>query len=179
MVKYAEKDLLNNLTFSINPKINITTKEHEAIVELSTNPKLVIKNADKSGKIVIENRSQYLKECYRQLSNQDFYEKLDYKPTDQYRKDIQNNLDLYQNGQTDESVKDYLTDTHCKTPNFYTLAKIHKGIKPFVRGRPILLANQSACEKISKCVDHSINPLCPKVRSYVMTGHTSYKYWII
>ena len=63
-------------------------------------------------------------------------------------------------------VKEYLTDIHCKTLNFYLLPKIHKGIIP-PPGRPILSANGSPTEKISQFEDHLLNPLCPKIRSYV------------
>ena len=54
--------------------------------------------------------------------------------------------DMYPNGESDLSVKNYLTDIHCKTPNFYWFLK---GLTP-PPGRPILSTNGSPTEKISQ-----------------------------
>ena len=146
---------------------NITPNERKAIKELQNNTQIVIKPADKGGSIVIQNRSDYLREGYKQLSNHDFYMELNYDPTELNRITVQNKIeDMFQNGEIDITVKEYLTDVHCKTPNFYMLPKIHKGITP-PQGRPILSANGSPTEKISQFVDHFLNPLCPSIKSYI------------
>ena len=73
---------------------------------------------------------------------------------------------MYQNGEIDDSVREFLSDTHCRAPNFYLLPIIHKGILP-PPGIPILSANGSPTDKLSQFTDHFLNPLCSKVKSYV------------
>ena len=166
MVKSNEIDLLKNHTFNMKQQ-NISPKEREAMKELSRNTDIIIKPADKGGAIVILNRNDYLREGYTQLSNRNFYQEIPEDLTEQNRVLVQNAIeDMYQNGEIDISVKNYLTDIHCKTPNFYLLPKIHKGITP-PPGRPILSANGSPTEKISQFVDHFLSPLCPQIPSYV------------
>jgi hypothetical protein len=48
----------------------------------------------------------------------------------------------------------------------YFLPKIHKGVTP-PPGRPICSGNGSPTEKISQLVDHFLNPIAQKVKSYV------------
>lgn len=48
---------------------NITAQERKAIIELSNNPNLVIKPADKGGAIVIQSLTQYDNECRRLLQD--------------------------------------------------------------------------------------------------------------
>ena len=47
-----------------------------------SNPKIVIKKADKGSAVVVMNKDDYLREGYRQLSDSNFYEKIDTDPTD-------------------------------------------------------------------------------------------------
>ena len=109
----------------------------------------------------------YLKEGYKQLSEPRFYTKLESCPTEQFRREIQDQVeDMYQNGEIDESVKSYLTDHTCRTSQLYLLPKIHKNSeKP--PGRPIISANGSPTEKISQFVDHFLNPRISTLKSYV------------
>ena len=167
MVKSNETDFINRRVFDRPQNLNFSPKERTAIQELRDNPHIIIKPADKGGAIVIQNRKDYLMEGYKQLSNTDFYQKLDHNPTELYRVEIQNFIeDMYQNGEIDETVKDYLTDHKCRTSLFYLLPKIHKPTRP-PPGRPILSANGSPTEKISAFVDHFLNPYCPQVKSFV------------
>lgn len=68
--------------------------------------------------------------------------------------------DLYQNGEIENVVKDYLLD------GVYLLPKIHKGKLP-PPGRPVIAGIGSPTEKISQLVDHFLNPYSKKVKSYV------------
>ena len=166
MVKCNETDMLKRHAFKVKQQ-NTTPREREALKELTRNPQIIVKPADKGGAIVILNRKDYLLEGFTQLANREFYQEIPDDLTENHRVIIQNQIeDLYQNGEIDITVKEYLTDVHCRTPNFYLLPKIHKGILP-PPGRPILSANGSPTEKISQFVDHFLNPLCPQIRSYV------------
>ncbi len=48
------------------------------------NEEIIIKQADKGKAVVVQNRSDYLKEGFRQLSDNRFYIKLDCNPTSRY-----------------------------------------------------------------------------------------------
>ena len=63
-------------------------------------------------------------------------------------------------------MKDYLTRDTGKTARFYLLPKIHKNISPSP-GRPVVAGIGSPSEKISQFVDHFLNPVSMKVRSYL------------
>ena len=71
----------------------------------------------------------------------------------------------------DPKCAEYLLIDSPRTANFYLLPKIHKGKIP-PPGRPIVSANDCPTERISQFVDHFIQPLVPKLSSYVRdTGH--------
>jgi hypothetical protein len=146
---------------------NISKNERKALEELRINDEIVIRSADKGGAVCILNRIDYLKEGYRQLSDNRFYIKLDNNPTEVHRKEIQNIVeDLFQNGEIDISVKKYMTDTSCRTSQLYLLPKIHKNVSP-PPGRPIISGNGCPTENISQFVDHFLNPPNSKLRSFV------------
>ena len=74
--------------------------------------------------------------------------------------------DMYQNGEIDITVRDYLMEPGILTPQMYLLPKIHKGVTP-PPGRPIISANGCPTERISEFVDHFLNPSCQELRSYL------------
>ena len=98
---------------------------------------------------VLQDRIDYIREDYKQLSDTNFYRELENDPTEDYRREIQHVIKyMYQSGELDESVKKYLTDKSCKASRFYPLPNIHKGILP-PPGRPVVASNGSLIEKIS------------------------------
>ena len=140
--------VLNEHEFNARPRVrpsprnNLTPSERRALGDLSKNDNIVIKPADKGSAVVIMDRLTYLKIGYSQLSNKLFYTKLDLNPTEATRVEIQNVVeDMYQNGEIDESVKLYLSDTYCRTSQMYFLPKIHKNLNP-PPGRPIISAKR-------------------------------------
>ena len=146
---------------------NLTKNQRKAMDELRLNDDIIIRSADKGGAICILNRLDYLKEGYRQLSDNRFYRKLDSNPTETFRKEIQNTIeDMFQNGEIDLSVKQYLTDLSCRTSQLYLLPKIHKNKNP-PPGRPIISGMGSPTEKISQLVDHFLNPPNSELPSFV------------
>eukprot|EP00061_Rhincodon_typus_P011436 g36438.t1 len=60
---------------------DVTQAQCNAICALKTNRNIVIKPADKGGAIVIQNRMDYSKEVYQQLSNPEHYRQLPADPT--------------------------------------------------------------------------------------------------
>ena len=151
---------------------NISPAEEQAILDLSNDNSIVIKPADKGSAVVVMDRSMYLTEAYKQLSDTAYYEKLDYDPTTDFSKQVHDAVeDMYQDGGIDESVRDYLLDDRVKTARFYLLPKIHKNKHP-PPGRPVVSGNSSPTERISHFVDHFLQPCSIKVKSYLKdTNH--------
>jgi hypothetical protein len=134
---------------------------------LANNTDIIIKPADKGNATVVQNRIDYLREGYRQLSDEEAYKALNKDPTELYRREIVNMVeDMYQSGELDERVKQYLMDPVCKASRFYLLPKIHKGTIP-TPGRPVVSGNGCPTEKISSFVDHFLNPTTQLIKSYV------------
>jgi hypothetical protein len=87
--------------------------------------------------------------------------------TEKHRGEVQSLIDkMYAEGELDITVVNYLYDKECRTPQMYFLPKIHKGINP-PPVRPICSGNGSPTEKISQLVDHFLNPVAQKVKSFV------------
>ena len=146
---------------------NRTKDEFTAIKSLRTNNDLIIKPADKGSAIVVMNRTDYIEEGLRQLSNTDFYEETPNDLTDRHVALVTHTIyDLQGKGQISEKTADFLSFNIDRTPQFYMLPKIHKNLeKP--PGRPIISGCNGPTEKISKLVDHFLNPLVPSIRSYI------------
>ena len=112
-------------------------------------------------------REDYLKEGYRQLSDTNYYRKLEHDPTAEFHTKIRNFLeDMYQNGEIDPTVQQYLLEDTQRTSQLYLLPKIHKKTLP-PPGRPIISANGCPTERISQFVDHFLNPTNQLLQSFV------------
>ena len=72
--------LENSRTYSSAHK-KVTKEERLGLKQLSTNPEIVIKKADKGSAVVIMQTTDYLREGYRQLSDRNFYNTLTEDPT--------------------------------------------------------------------------------------------------
>ena len=55
---------------------------------LARNKDIIIKPADKGGKIVLMNKTDYIKEGERQLKNPEHYRRLSTNPTDKFNAEI-------------------------------------------------------------------------------------------
>eukprot|EP00061_Rhincodon_typus_P011464 g36492.t1 len=78
--RYAEgvRECVNGRFISRTHKVvqNVTQPQRNAICALKTNRKTVINPAGKGGATVTQNRTDYCKEVYRQLNNQEHYRQL-------------------------------------------------------------------------------------------------------
>ena len=111
------------------------------------------------------NRQDYLNECYRQLNNQHFYEKVNEDPTESITKRVRFYLKrLYSDDVIDTDTYHYLLPQDPKAGRFYILPKIHKAGNP---GRPIVSSNGHPTERISEFVSFHLNPLVQSLPSYV------------
>ena len=66
----------------------------------------------------------------------------------------------------DEETYNYLLPCRSRPAQFYILPKIHKN-KDNPPGRPMVSANSHPTEHISQFVDAHLNPLVPKLPSYI------------
>ena len=151
-------------------KYNLTLPERKAMKELKENKDIIIKPADKGGKIVILNRSDYILECERQLKNTEHYKILGEDPTKRFNEDIQKTLrEAYYRDIITQDTMDNLIVKNPRTATFYCLPKIHKKGNP---GRPIVSGIGTITEKISCFVDETIKHLSKGVNSYIKdTSH--------
>ena len=111
------------------------------------------------------NRTDYIKEATRQLSDTDFYIKTPTDLTEVHKTKISNTLNtMLRNDEIVQSVYYNLLPKDCTTPAFYFLPKIHK---QNITGRPIISGNNSPTEKISAFIDEHIKQFVPLTKSYV------------
>jgi hypothetical protein len=167
MILLNEYDFNNRPVFKHSRDKNLSPGEFKAIKELQSLYQIIIKPADKGSCVVVMDKQAYLDEAEKQLSNNSYYLPVDEDPTEKYRQEVQIFIEeMYNKGEIDISVLNYLTDSECRTAKFYLLPKIHKGVNP-PPGRPILSANGCPTEKISQLVDHFLNPASITHKSYV------------
>ena len=146
---------------------NVTKLDRKCLSDLANDQSIVIKKADKGGAIVIQNRTDYIAEGERQLSDGKFYRALDQDPTLEHNVKIKNQLDMMQKrGEITKKLRDFLYLENPRTPELYLLPKIHKNTQP-PPGRPIISANNSPTERISAFVDTFLRPIVAEGKSYI------------
>ena len=162
-----ERDLNDHTTPPRGNNNNISRLEQMAIGTLKSNQKIVIKPADKGSAIVILNRTDYIAEGERQLTDDKYYQPLEHCPSETNHQKICKTLDtMVLKKELSNECLEFLLDFKPRTPEFYMLPKIHKNQTP-PPGRPIISGNDSPTERISQLVDHFLQPCVPKLTSYV------------
>ena len=144
---------------------NLTGNERKGLKALKQNPHIIIKKADKGSAVVVMNTTDYLREGYRQLQDEQFYQKIPHNITGEISDKIADTLiNMRSLNLITEKNFDYLNIPNPKEARFYLLPKIHKKDIP---GRPICSSIQHPTAHISKFVDEHIKKYVPKTRSYV------------
>ncbi|CAJ0940228.1 unnamed protein product [Ranitomeya imitator] len=163
---YSLRDNINRGNLFYPP--NLTTIERHALRGLQEDNKIIIKPADKGGALVVMNRSDYLQEVSRQLSDITIYQKLQKDPTSSIRQKISDTLHKYtQLGVLDTKTVDFLTNPHPVIPVFYTIPKIHKNLeKP--PGRPIVASTDSILSPLARYNEKILTPLIQTSKSYIV-----------
>ena len=114
---------------------NTTKNENIGMNKLTSNPHIIIKKADKGSAVLVMNTVDYLREGYRQLQDERFYQKIPNDITHQISDKIAEELTKMQSlNLITEKNFDYLNVKDPKEARFYMLPKIHKKGVP---GRPI------------------------------------------
>lgn len=165
--KLVLRDL--NIVESNRPKYknNLSRHEFSLLNNLKQDPDIVIKPADKGGGLVIMDTEMYKAEAYRQLNDITSYQQIDHDPTRSIARLI--NVTVQEALALDYISNDtakFLIVEFPRIPTFYLLPKIHKSDYP-PKGRPIVAAQQSLLENISKYVDFFLQPFVKKTRTYI------------
>ena len=151
-------------------RYNLSKNERKSLEILKKMDDIIITKADKGGATVILNIIDYIGEAERQLSDVNFYEKLDEEPTLFYNKIVNDSIDnLQKENELTIKVAQSLKNEKPNTPKFHMLPKIHKVNNP---GRPVVNSIDSHTSKISKYVDFYLQPLTHTLPSYIKdTSH--------
>ena len=162
------EEILTSNTEKITPKrYNLTKEERSAKHSLFENKNIIIKKADKGSAVVVQNKTDYLKEGLRQLYDRNFYRLQEDNLTPHHNNIIRRQVEhMVETKEITPKTAEYLFIDNPKTSNFYLLPKIHKNTIP-PPGRPIVSANSCPSERISQFVDHFIQPLVKELPSYL------------
>ena len=163
----------------ITPRQNLSTNEKHSIEKLKSNRNIIIQKADKGSATVIMNKSDYLLENYRQLSNTNNYEKLnEFIQPKTASKILQILSKMKKESIISEKQFNYLKPPDNPRPRrFYTLPKIHKPIESWTvpskvpPGRPIISNCNSETEKIAIFIDKFLKQKSTLHPSYIKDTH--------
>ena len=159
---------------------NLTKPEKEALEELKHLQEIgdiVLQPADKNAGICVMNRTDYVKEAERQLTDtyvdadgvtKNYYQKVDPKEVDRQFAEVKSVLDegLKENY---ISKKEYsvLLPPKPKASKLYLLPKIHKPYEGFPKCRPIVSGSGCNTERISWFCDNIVKEDVKKLDSYI------------
>lgn len=164
-ISAVQREILEAYKTRVRYRQNMTKEEKTALEELSNNHDIVIKPADKGGAIVVLNKSDYIMEAIRQLSDTTFYKPLATDPTDNFRSILIDQLTkLLKQKKLDEKTVRSLIPLSPVAGRFYLLPKIHKQGNP---GRPIISGVNTTTENLSRYVDSLINEIPGTFPSFV------------
>ena len=128
----TQREILKELDISPSyRRFNLPKSERQAIKTLANNDKITIKPVDKGGKIVIQDTTDYINECERQLENTMYYKRLYTDPRAELNLIIKNKLEQgIKDGHISTEEFEVLYNRDPRISNFYTLPKIHKTNNP-------------------------------------------------
>lgn len=162
---------------------NISKQEWHAINSLKNNRKIVIKEADKGGSVVIMNTEYYAEKMKSMLQDSNTYKEV---VNDDHRK-ITNKISslLDKESNIPKDVCKYLTQFTVKSANIYGLPKIHKcrtilqetksqnsscietSCPEDLTFRPIVAGPSCATHRLSILIDYLLKPFTRYVKSFV------------
>ena len=163
---------------------NITLEERKALLNLSKNMQITIKEADKGSAVVLMDSVYYKEKVENILSNRIAYEKLPGNVDNKIMNKISKLVHKYENCLTQKEIK-YLSLFEYKSSLFYCLPKIHKSqtIINEVRKqkaelinlhkpedlsfRPIVAGPNCPTHRISHLIDRLLQPFLNLLPSYI------------
>ena len=152
-----------NLSESTKKK-NMSSDDIKGLQSLKRRNDVVIKPADKGGAVVVWRKDLYLDEGKKQLSDEQFYERLDNDQTVNIQEKLVSEIkSLIREG----SLPDRFLNLLEKSPRcaiFYLLPKIHKKETP---GRPVVSNIACPTYNISKFLSGFFKPFVARSSSYI------------
>eukprot|EP00455_Lapot_gusevi_P012915 TRINITY_DN1621_c0_g1_i1.p1 TRINITY_DN1621_c0_g1~~TRINITY_DN1621_c0_g1_i1.p1 ORF type:complete len:732 (+),score=48.12 TRINITY_DN1621_c0_g1_i1:349-2544(+) len=151
---------------------NLSTSEFRALAALRRHPDVVIKPADKGLGLTIVDRSWYVQEAMRQLSDTSTYAEVDAANMPSIVRQIYGHLQttLAFSALTQHLDKGivkallHLSPDQVTIPEFYLLIKLHK--QPVV-GRPIVACHSWVTTAVSTYLDYIMQPFLRNIPSYI------------
>eukprot|EP00079_Xenopus_tropicalis_P025906 XP_012819539.1 PREDICTED: uncharacterized protein LOC101732444 [Xenopus tropicalis] len=163
----TELSLLHETISDLPSRNNLTKKEKRALNILKNDHDIVIRKADKGGQIVILNKSDYVFEAHRQLSDRETYLPLEKSPLNLYASELDALLqEALSFNIIDDKLIAFIKNDTPKSAIFHHLPKIHKKERPPV-GRPIIAGIGSLGENLCEFIDHFLQPLVLRLPSYL------------
>ena len=130
----ANESDLNKTFVKLPYSHNITRAEKAAIKSLSSNSGIVIKKADKSGTVVVQNLEDYIAGGVRQLSDSVFYKEVPDDLTEEHNSQVSKPIDaLIQSGQLNKNLECKLKTNSPEPHNFTCYPKSIKTKKTTAR----------------------------------------------
>ena len=145
---------------------NMSSAERQTMDSLKKRKDIIITSADKGGKIVVMDRSDYLENCTSQLENDEFYVKISNGPTNEISEEIGEEIkSLKENKLINNNEFNLLSEflTRSRTGIFYGLPKIHKSFDTFPPLRPIVSGFSTCTSRLS---DTFLKYQAKKCKSY-------------
>ncbi|NP_001037978.1 uncharacterized protein LOC733763 [Xenopus tropicalis] len=155
----------NLRTSSKKQRDNLTIKEKRALEKLKNDHDIVIRRADKGGQIVVLNRTDYVTEAYRQLSDTETFIPLEKNPVISYTSELDTLLqEALSFNIIDEALISFIKNDTPKSAIFHYLPKTHKKERPPV-GRPIIGIG-SLGENFCEYIDYFLQPLVLSILTF-------------
>ena len=108
---------------------------------------------------------EYIGKANQQLTDGNFYRKLNEDPTRKHTDIVNNTIEKFKKQELlSTSIAKKLTKTDVRTPQFHILPKRHK---PSIPGRPVVSSVKCCTKKISKFVDRYLKPHTEGLPSYI------------
>lgn len=160
----CREEVETHLKSSTAAKHNLTKGERIAIGKLKCNENIIIKSADKGGAVVVWDKTSYITEATRQLSDATTYAKLAEDPTAANQNLVSDTVKKLIKQKELPSTAQNLINACSQTANFYMLPKIHKVGSP---GRPVISSHSCPTVYIAKYLDTVLAPLVTDLPTYV------------
>lgn len=154
---------------------NLSKEERAALNRLKENDDIILKPADKGSSVVIMDKAQYFIECYRQLNDTNYYQKLK-EPVFLNQIPVLSNIvnRLKHAKFITDKQKEFLLPNHKPRKRiFYLLPKIHKPITDWTvpnqmpKGRPIVSDCSSESNNLSAYIESYLAKISNKHPSYI------------
>ena len=147
------------------PRNNSTDTDKNALEYFSKRNDLVIMKADKGEATVILNVKDYIAKANEQLQDNSFYQKLNVDPTAKHSDVVNSATESFRKQELlSNSTASKLTVDEVRTPQFHIFPKVHKTNIP---RRPVVSSVECHTSKISKFVDHYLQPHAKSLPSYI------------